>query len=244
MKGKLILFPTRGENGMKCPPTDTVTLYASLGRTDDPEESLDPHWSSLQIKEHLSSCPRCEAQARSWRQSLDQWKEVDLFDQGAFSEEYFRKLQEDIEDTLWSDVGSTPSETIRSNVVELEGLRRNRQRVAVALSALAAILLFGWVGLRDSTPESNVPAVAVESEPRGDTLGDIESEGRALGRTLLASIAAESLNEETESGGSIWSSGDFGAGSESDFSYFFSTNLYDELDDLGASEAAELIERL
>jgi len=229
---------------MKCPPTDTVTLYASLGKTDDPEESLDPHWSSLQMKEHLSSCPRCEAQARSWRQSLDQWKEVDLFDQDAFSEEYFRKLQEDIEGTLWSDAESTRSETIRSNVVELEGLRRNRHRVAVVLSALAAILLFGWVGLRDSTPESNVPAVALESELRGDTLRDIESEGRALGRTLLASVTAESLDDESGSMAPVWGSAELSAASDSDLSYFFSTNLYDELDELGASEVAELIERL
>jgi len=244
MKGKLILFPPRGENGMKCPPTDTVTLYASLGKTDDPEESLDPHWSSLQMKEHLSSCPRCDAQARSWRQSLDQWKEVDILDQDAFSEEYFRKLQEDIEDTLWSDAGSTHSETIRSNVVELEGLRRSRQRVAVALSALAAILLFGWVGLGDSTPESSVPVVALESELGSDMLGDIESEGRALGRTLLASVTAESLDDESESVAPVWGSGDLSAASDSDLSYFFSTNLYDELDELGASEVAELIERL
>jgi Arc/MetJ-type ribon-helix-helix transcriptional regulator len=229
---------------MKCPPIDTVTLYASLGRIDDPEEKIDAHWSALQIQEHLADCPRCDEQVRSWKQSLEQWEEVDLLDQKSFGEDYFRSLQEDIEEAVWSDAGNSRSETIHSNVVELEGRRRSRQQLVVALSALAAILLFGWLGLRDSTLESDIPAVALESEPTDDTLGDIESEGRALGRTLLASLAAESLDEESDSVTPVWSTGDFGATNESDLSYFFSTNLYDELDDLGANEAAELIERL
>jgi hypothetical protein len=220
---------------MTCPESDILTTYASVCDAAAPGEKTDP-----QIEAHLQICGDCNARVAAWRHSLARWGEVDILDRAAWSDSYFDQLQEETETALWSD-----PEVSRAQVADLSAARRARLRVFMLVGSVAAILLLGLLFHGRALEQTN--GTTELAEQHDDLQGDeeaIEAEGRALGRSLLASLSEDDLTGSADAEGPIWNARRLGSDESGDLDYFFDNDYNEVLNGLSGPEADSLIERL
>jgi hypothetical protein len=234
---------------MTCPESDILTTYASVCGAAAPGEKTETElgladllegWTEPQIEAHLLSCGDCNARVAAWRHSLARWGEVDILDRAAWSDSYFDQLQEETEATLWSD-----SAVSRTKVADLSAARQARQRVFMLVGSVAAILLLGLL-LHSRALEQADGGTELAGQHEGLQDGEeaIEAEGRALGRSLLASLSEDNLTGSADAEGPIWSARSMLSDESGDFDYFFNDDYHEALNELSGPEADSLIERL
>jgi len=224
---------------MSCPPTDALTLFASLRPTEVDGGDLSQGWSSPQVQEHLKTCVDCSTQVKSWKESLARWQAVDLLDTSEFDEQYFVRLQEEVEASLWSEV-----KEVATPVVSITQARRSRQRFFALVGSVAAALLLGWLVVQQAPEQPDEPSTLSGLDTQFETAEDIEAEGRDLGRALLASLTTEESETSDLSSAPVWDGRGLLDLDDTELGYFFSNDFHDALDGLDGKDADELIERL
>jgi len=234
---------------MTCPESDILTTYASVCDAAAPGENTETElgladllegWTEPQIEAHLLSCGDCNARVAAWRHSLARWSEVDILDRAAWSDSYFDQLREETEAALWSDPAVS-----KTKVADLSATRQARQRVFMLVGSVAAILLLGLLlHNRALEQDDGGTELAGQHEDLQDAQEAIESEGRALGRSLLASLSEDDLTGSADAEGPIWNARSMLSDESGDFDYFFNDDYHEALNELSGPEADSLIERL
>ena len=250
MRARIIPLYPHGDETMTCPDNDTLTLFASLGEDLHEAEELLAPWQPESLVAHIKDCPTCKHTVEDWRSSLEQWKSVDLVEKSLFGDGYFDKLQKEVESKIWSDA----KELIRPEVITLAEHRSPRGltgRPLVVAYAAAALLLLGLGfallggGASSITPPTPLAANSSDSTelPAAPDVDSLEAQGRALGRSLLASLTVDDSEGELADG-NVWGVSTLLGSTEDELEYLYRSGYGSPLDDLSDAEADALIQQL